>query len=479
MMNLNKTNMKTFFTSRVLVLLAAVAVVSCVQDDDFDLPDFNVQEVTIDPNTLTDIDAAIDAFVQSGEDALTFEVDAADLFIEGYVVSSDESGNYFKELVIQDAPENPQRGVQINIDENALFNTYEFGRKIFVKLNGLAITLNNGVYQIGIPAGNSVDRIPSPQKEDFIIRDAEVATIVPNILEIGDIDVDNLLTYVRIEDLQFNRADTGVSSGGDPITFAGEPNDQFDGERTAESCADGLNIIISTSTFSDYASIRLPQGRGAIDGVLSRDFFDDFYILVPNDVSNLDLSDPNRCDPSFLDCNGSNLGGSVVLLDQDFESITDESQLDGLGYTNVNVSGGTERYEDGSFSGNRYLQVNAFGQNDNPMIAWLVTPELDFDTTSNEALTFDIQANFDNGGRLEVFVANDFTGDPLTATWTQVEAVIPAGNPGGFASGFTNVGTIDVSCVDGTVHFGFRYEGNDNTGATTRYHIDNIEVSGD
>ena len=76
-------------------------------------------------------------------------------------------------------------------------------------------------------------------------------------------------------------------------------------------------------------------------------------------------------------------------------------------------------------------------------------------------------------------MTNDYTGDPLTTMWSQIDVVIPTGPSGGFASGFTPVDNIDVSCVDGpNVVVAFRYEANDNTGNTTRYHIDDIQITG-
>ena len=55
--------------------------------------------------------------------------------IEGYVVSSDQKGNFFKNLFIQDKPENPTAAIQIVIDENNLYQSYPVGAKVLVKLD--------------------------------------------------------------------------------------------------------------------------------------------------------------------------------------------------------------------------------------------------------------------------------------------------------------------------------------------------------
>ena len=60
---------------------------------------------------------------------------STDYIVEGYVVSSDLSGNFEKKLVIQDKVENPTAGIKILMDSDAIFEQYEIGDKVFVKLN--------------------------------------------------------------------------------------------------------------------------------------------------------------------------------------------------------------------------------------------------------------------------------------------------------------------------------------------------------
>ena len=42
---------------------------------------------------------------------------------------------------------------------------------------------------------------------------------------------------------------------------------------------------------------------------------------------------------------------------------------------------------------------------------------------------------------------------------------------------FEPVGPVNISCVDGNAVIGFFYEGSDPS-ATTRYHVDNVVVTG-
>ena len=101
-----------------------------------------------------------------------------------------------------------------------------------------------------------------------------------------------------------------------------------------------------------------------------------------------------------------------------------------------------------------------------------------FEIADNADFSDGIQADelVDNGTILTVFVSEDFTGDVTTATWTQIDANIPSGPSGTFGN-FETVGPLNVSCVDGTVNYAFVYSGSDPS-ATTRYHLDNVEVTG-
>ena len=93
------------------------------------------------------------------------------------------------------------------------------------------------------------------------------------------------------------------------FSFASNVVDQYDGQRQLMSCASGSTSFLSTSTFSDFKSLLLPAGSGTIEGILSRDFYDEHYVLVINTPDALNMND-ERCDPVYLDC-GNNIDRGV------------------------------------------------------------------------------------------------------------------------------------------------------------------------
>ena len=472
--------MKTLKINKLILLLIGLVVFNgCVEDDDFNTPNTSVVEPVLDGSEIT-IAAVAGRLAQEQNNGgaldytdensvVTFDFSATNEYMVGYVVSSDEGGNYFEELIVQDKAENPTIGIKLLVDVNPLFVRYEVGRKIYIKLNGLAVGITNGVLTVGALNGNEVDKIPAASENDFILRSAEVATIVPLPMAFADFSDDKTNLMIALQDVQFNR---NQATGDNPLSYASEGSDQFDGERTLESCAAASSVIFSTSTFSDFKGLTLPSGRGSMNAILTKDFFGETFNIVINTPEDITFDSTERCDPDFLECTGAS-GGGAAIFEENFEGFAGYAAE---GWTNVNVSGGGTNWITGSFSGSTYAQISGFSSGDSEINVWLVTPSVNMDATSGEELSFDVQANFDNGTILPVLVSGDFTGDPTTATWQPLDATIPVGPSGGFGS-FEPVGPINISCIDGDVNFGFFYEGSDPS-ATTRYHVDNIEVTG-
>jgi len=473
------------FLALALGLVTMLFVNSCVEDDDYTVPEVLVP--TVNPAeffeedgieaTRTTFASVISRFndaVADGDNVGTWEFDAP-LYIEGYVVSSDATGNYFEEIIIQnstdenDLADDPRRGLKIEINVRDLSNFYNYGRKVYVGLNGLAVGESNGVLTLGRVDGSSLGQIEPFEYKDFVIRDPEVATITPKMVAIGDLSSNDENTLVKISDAQFVK-----SAIEDTNTYAGEVSDSFDGFRTIENCETGSTITLQTSTFADFKSFPLASGRGSITGVYSRDFGDDFSVLIVNDTESIDFSSEDRCDPIVLECTDP-VSTAITVFNEDFQTITNEAQLDAMGWTNVNVSGGSERYEDNSFSGDTYMKISAFGTSESPMEAWLMTPAINLDSSTNEELTFEVSSNFETGKILTAFITENYTGDPTTTTdWIELDANIPIGD-GGFGDFVTS--NINISCLNGDVHVAFKYLGAAG-GAETRYHIDDIKITG-
>ncbi len=465
--------MKTLkYFKLIILILVASFVVSCVQDDDYDVPNIEVESPVLSGTQIT-IGALKQLLLQeqenNGNNILAIE---DDFYTTGYVISNDEFGNFYEELIIQDEKENPTTGVKVLIDVSPLYITYEFGRKTHIQLQGLAVGLDSGVLTIGTRSGNSLENIGFSQMEEYVKRDVEVEEIIPLPLNISDFDDDKTNLYIRLTDVQFNRNEV---LGENRMTYAAEPGDDFDGERTLEDCQENTSVIFSTSTFADFKAVLLPQERGSLDGILTYNYFGDTFNIVVNSPATINFDNEDRCDPDFFFCTTES-GGGTAFYNEAFEAFNSIEEYVDAGWTNVNVSGGNTLWEIGNFNNSNYAQISGFNTGENEIDVWLVTPSINMDTTTKEELLFDIQANYDNGTILSVLISTDFTGDVTTANWELLDATIPVGPSGGFGD-FEPVGPINISCIDGTINIAFLYEGSD-PNATTRYHVDNIQITG-
>ena len=447
--------MKIFRLFSILFLLAAT-VVSCVQGDDFDTPAINFDE----PDVNVNFDIASLKSLYGGFDPVLIEAGAdssTPLYIEGYVISSDETGNFYKTLVIQDKPENPEHGISISTEATDTYTFFEPGRKVYVRVDGLYSGEYAGLPTIGLQGDGGdgeVDRISIDDFNERVIRSSEVVDLVPNVMTIEQIGEDDLNTLVQLQDVQF--ADTEIGNA------YGDPNSTFSYNRTVTNCAGDASTIIRNSGFSDFKNMPLPEGNGTLTAIVSTfNGTQQLFIRNTDDV----MFDGARCE---------------ALFSEDFESIATTGNGANIalpGWTNVNVNGGSELFEARGFNNNQYAQVSAFGTGENPVEAWLVTPGIDLGSASGSTVSFSFSTidAFNNGEALKVFISTDFSGDVETATWTELDATIATGTSSGYASSFTPSGSIDISSYAGeTVFFGFQYLGGT---ITTTYQIDNVKVN--
>ena len=460
---------------RKIAFLTLLLFCACVPDEDFDLPELPQTSVSLETNT--DLDAILGAFYQNSDGMVTFE---EDYVFEAYVISSDEAGNFYKEITVQDRPENPTAGINIRINLNSYFQYYNFGRKIYVNVKGLSIADVNGVATLGVASGKQVDNIPQSQVSEHLIRSSEVVTITAlpvEVLEFSD-QLENL--FVRVENVQFSKI---LVSSQNLFTFAGEANDEFDGERLVESCNGDFPFILSTSTYADFKAFQLPKGAGSIEGVLTRDFSDDFYTIYLNSPSDLHFSDAARCDPAVFDCGKATSTGSKILFFEDFTSEKNNKPIAGNGWTNF-VQEGSKPWEaftatGGNASLGRSARMRPAGSGDQRSISWLITPSINFDKNQGEVLSFKTSTSFADGSLLDVLISTDWDGEDetiLQAEWKILSSAYVAQNSDFFGDWLSS-GNVDLSCATGKGYIAFRYSGSDLPAYDGIYELDGIMIS--
>ncbi len=203
-----------------------------------------------------------------------------DLIIEGYVISSDKTGNFFGTVHLQD--KNGENGIQLHLDSYDLYLFYDSGTKVFVKLKGLYIENKDGIVKLGGKyqspfGGDSVGRLPKNEFQTHLFAACdEISEIIPKVFSVLSLSDKELNTLVLIPGVEFLNEDLGK-------TFA-EPE-----ESTIRELVDceGNTLELLTSGYADFSTAILPSTNGEVTGVLQKK--NSNYQLVVRDTIDLDF----------------------------------------------------------------------------------------------------------------------------------------------------------------------------------------------
>ncbi len=266
--------MKKYFSIIRFFILASVFILTgCVHDDKYDAPDLsgNCQDLTA---TITL--AAAKNLAQN----TTITTDAV---IEGYVSSTDQSGNIYKTIYIQDDPTNPTQGFVLSVDAVSTYASYPQGAKVYVKLKGLAMGTYGGVKQLGYMDNGTFDRIPEKMVSTSILKSCTAkVTITPKVMTLADMKTDKdqyIGCLIKVENAEFDAKVLCSTFAPDGYTVDRQINQKIGTTTTSR--------IVRNSGFASFANQKLPSGNGNFIGILSK--YNSTYQLYINNVT--DLSD--------------------------------------------------------------------------------------------------------------------------------------------------------------------------------------------
>lgn len=465
-MNINFKLMKTINLKTLAVaMFASVALIACVQDDEFEVP------VSVGAEESQNLNSLLQGIGQESIELVSIEyvkglyngqvtLIESDIAVKGYVSSSDATGNFYKEFYLQDTPENPTAGIGIYLNQVDSYNQFNVGREVYINLKGLYVGENaSEVITIGgFVAGSRVGIINAAQIPSHILRTSTTETIVPLVVSMSNVDDSHMGLFVSFEDAQF------------PLSLAGksyvDPNDDYDTLHPLVSCINGAEFLVETSSFASFNQEPLPtDGRGTITGVISKSYGGDDRVIMLNTTDDVVFNDA-RCDPVF---------------EESFDSATDNTNLNIANWINY-AEAGSELWTEQVYGGNGYAEFTAYNTGESLNIGWLISPGIDMDAQEGEILNFQTEYAYPDAGHypLEVFVSTDFNGEEsgiATATWEPLTVVIA--HPDNTNSWFTWVdsGAVDLSSYTGTLYIAFKYTGSDTANQNSTIHVENVVIS--
>ena len=282
---------KIFSIIRIFIITLVVFLTGCVHDDEYSAPDSNGNQCQsesyfTDPNNQFVKWSITDLKNKSQNQPFT-----ENAYIEGYVSSTDESGNIYKYLYIQDSPSNPTQGLVVSADAVSMYAKYPQGYKVYIKLKGLAMGTYGGIKQLGYYGLNQTDnviefgRIPEKMVFSSVVRScSEKATIVPKELTITQIrnDTDQnqyIGCLIKIPNAEFDAKVLCSIYAPSGFTVDRALNDAtYTNPATA-------TVVVRNSGFASFANQKLPSGKGDFIGILSK--YNSSYQLFINKVTDL------------------------------------------------------------------------------------------------------------------------------------------------------------------------------------------------
>lgn len=467
--------MKTNFLKTSLLIFATLALFSCVNDDDYAIPNFECN----DPN-LTANKTVQDLYAMASTTIAQFPTNVVnDDILEAYVVSSDKGGNFFKSLSLQTLGTDtaPPLGFSIPIDQTSLFGIYEPGRKVYIKLNQRYYNITNGSLIIGelfLNAGGnaSIGRISSSSYGNIVIRSCQIKdeSELVRTLTVNEAKQDaNLNTLIELDNVQFMDAAVGSTYFNPNNVIGGATNHLITDNN-------GNTVIFRTSSFATYAGTVVPGESGKIRGVMTK--FGSDYQFFARTIDDVQLTNP-RFDIDFA---APIVGDNIVFLsslNENFESYPTTTPANRIFPSYINDAAVGSRYwGTTTFGGNKYIQMSSFGGTPENNRALFIIP---VDMGVANALSFQTKAGFANGAVLKVYYSTDYVigGNANDATLVDITSnfTISPGQATGYPTTFTNSGNYSIpAALTGNGFFIFEYVGSGN-GITTTMQIDNIVIN--
>ncbi|UAM97587.1 DUF5689 domain-containing protein [Polaribacter litorisediminis] len=471
--------MKTSKTTiLILAFLASISFISCVEDADYSVPQSIGNEENIRLNNILDsitsnqlelkpISELKELYI-SGTEPLKI---SSNIVVKGYVVSSDQKGNYFREFYMQDAPENPTSGIKIAVNLTNNYNKFNIGREVYIYLKDLYLGETNsgdGIIAIGGKVSPSdekeIESISTNQIRNHLYRSEKTEIIVPKLVSLAGLNASDIGTFVQVQEVIFPADLSGKSYV--------DPTEDFDTQRKIQTCQTlgYADLLLETSSFASFANKALPIGGGTINAIVSKDFGGDFLVLVLNSADDVSMVG-NRCETL------SESDFPTILLAEDFEASSGEISItDWLNYREEGTQS-WRSYTD-TYSQSKAARVGSRNSGNANTVTWLITKSVNLETTTEEFLSFETSNSFANGSDLEVLISVDWDGTPsniTAATWDILPAKIVA--DGENFKNWVHSTYIELSNYSGTAYIAFRYTGTGNINFDGTFELDNIKIN--
>ena len=354
----------------------------------------------------------------------------SNIIICGYVTTSDEWGNNYKYINIEDET----GAIQIKINHTALYKKYQIGERIYVKCDGLVLGDYRKLPQLGLWANGAMQPIPSFKTYLYLFPDG-APTDGFNPIDMTTVpaanDIPSTMYNRKVRLLGATFVEGGMATFSDP------------GAATSHDIkmSDGSTITLRTSNYATFAGQTLPVGTGEITGILTR--YNNYVQLVINSPDDL-------------------VGFTVPVERQTIFSV-DYNNAFNDGWFQTGTGNDWQTMVNNNFSG---FVVNPASDQDK----YLISPAVDLSDVSNPELSFTHRApqGF-SPNTMMCFYTPNYTGDVSTSLWIPFDLSA--------ASGQTTSNNFSIELPEGAQTANFRLMFHITT-APSSWYISDIKITG-
>ena len=260
-----------------IAFISLCTVMSCVKDDDYELPDNKKVLPAFAGKVVSFSDVA-------SRTTATIKPYSADEAIEGYVISSDEGGNFYKKIYIQN--EDKTQALSVALDKSGIYTEYPIGAKVQLRLKGLTTQLNNAITEVGYEiykneksgresVGSMAEAIYKTHLYDMGGERKTLASLAKEVTSIETVKNDaHVGQLITLKGVHFPNEVVGKTMYDKNKDLGGATNYKL-------TDANGKTIDFRTSGYAKFKDEKVPSGTLDVTGVLSK-FNTSWQFMVSN-----------------------------------------------------------------------------------------------------------------------------------------------------------------------------------------------------
>ena len=263
------------------ILALSLFATSCMNEFDeplFSEPPFGNNEIGAATHSIAQLKEKYNSTITGNSVQQITE----EIVIEGVVVANDESGNVYKQFIINDAT----GAMVIGVNDVGLYAMVPKGQRVRIACKDLYIGGYGKMAQIGGLYNGKVGRMNRyvyPQHVRLIgIPDPTQEEMQPTVIDASFFTNENkntLAKFVRLENVSITEAN-GTE------TWAPEEKKNSSNVVERNIKMGNTKVVLRMSTYADFANEAIPTGNLNINGVMTR--YNDYWQFVISHTTDIE-----------------------------------------------------------------------------------------------------------------------------------------------------------------------------------------------